>query len=252
VTKRSNAKKCGGRAATRKTARRTATGSSKAKKTAGKKAAGKKRASGSARTGRRAAEESPRAGASAEKTRRTNKSVKTGGAKKTAKKKVAVRKVAVKGARGTSGSNKRTSTVAAAPAAPPEPRIPKTRLSDAELAEFKALLLRKRAELTGDVQDLARHALDHKVHGGIEHSAMPIHMADLGSDNWEKEFTLGLIANEQGVVREIDQALERINDRTYGVCLATHKRITKARLRAKPWAKYCIQYALAREEGRAV
>jgi RNA polymerase-binding transcription factor DksA len=76
-------------------------------------------------------------------------------------------------------------------------------------------------------------------------------MADLGSDNWEKEFTLGLIASEQALVREIDEALARIKDKTYGVCLATHKRISKARLRAKPWAKYCIQYARAREEGYA-
>ncbi len=80
---------------------------------------------------------------------------------------------------------------------------------------------------------------------------MPIHMADLGSDNWEHEFTLGLIANEQNRIREIDDALVRIENRSYGVCVATRKRIRKARLRAKPWAKYCIDYAKAREEGRA-
>ncbi len=81
---------------------------------------------------------------------------------------------------------------------------------------------------------------------------MPIHMADIGSDNWEQDFTLGLVASEQLVVREIDDALRRIKDRTYGVCMATHKPITLARLRAKPWAKYCIEYARALEEGRAV
>ena len=79
---------------------------------------------------------------------------------------------------------------------------------------------------------------------------MPIHMADLGSDNWEQEFTLGLIANERIRVQEIDNALARIADKTYGVCLATHKRISVARLRAKPWAKYCIEYARLRDEGR--
>jgi RNA polymerase-binding transcription factor DksA len=79
---------------------------------------------------------------------------------------------------------------------------------------------------------------------------MPIHMADLGSDNWEQEFTLGLLENEEALVREIDEALARIETRTYGMCLATHKRISKARLRAKPWAKFCIEYARAREEGR--
>ena len=129
--------------------------------------------------------------------------------------------------------------------------LPKTYLTDDDLQKFTELLLRKRAELAGDVDRLTREALNTKGAGHGERSAMPIHMADLGSDNWEQEFTLGLIANERALVREIDEALERIEKRTYGVCIATGKRITKARLRAKPWAKYCIEYARAREEGRA-
>ena len=80
---------------------------------------------------------------------------------------------------------------------------------------------------------------------------MPIHMADLGTDNWEQEFTLGLIANERDRIRDIDEALARIENKTYGICIATRKRISRARLRAKPWAKYCIEYARALEEGRA-
>lgn len=113
------------------------------------------------------------------------------------------------------------------------------------------LLLAKRRELAGDVRRLTDEALNTSVQGAAEHSSMPIHMADSGSDNWEQEFTLGLIANEEALVREIDDALGRIENRTYGVCLATRKRISKARLRAKPWAKYCIEYARARDEGRA-
>lgn len=133
-----------------------------------------------------------------------------------------------------------------------EPRpLPRTHLRDDELQQFAKLLLCKRAELAGDVQQLTDQALDAKGQGLPEHSTMPIHMADLGSDNWEKEFTLGLIASERALVREIDEALERIENKSYGVCLATGKRISKARLRAKPWAKYCIEYARAREEGRA-
>jgi RNA polymerase-binding transcription factor DksA len=58
-----------------------------------------------------------------------------------------------------------------------------------------------------------------------------------------------LIENERGLLREIDEALERIEDNTYGICLATNKPITKSRLRVKPWAKYCIAYARKRELG---
>ena len=130
--------------------------------------------------------------------------------------------------------------------------IPKTRLSEKQLQNFKELLLAKRRELTGDVRNLTSDALGRSRSDSTgDLSSVPIHMADLGSDNWEQDFTIGLIANEQQLVREIDEALERIADRTYGVCMATHKPIGIPRLRAKPWAKYCIEYARAREMGRA-
>jgi RNA polymerase-binding transcription factor DksA len=131
-----------------------------------------------------------------------------------------------------------------------EAPLPKSYLDAEELERFKELLLKKRAEICGDVRSLTDEALNRSGNSHGDQSTMPIHMADLGTDNWEQEFTLGLIANEQAVVREIDEALERVRNQTYGMCLATHKRITKARLRAKPWAKYCIEYERAREEGR--
>lgn len=129
-------------------------------------------------------------------------------------------------------------------------KTPKTYLTAKELREFQAILLHKRQELCSDVAGLTDQALNTSGGSRGVQSSMPIHMADLGSDNWEKEFTLGLIANEQARVREIDAALERIDQKIYGVCLATHAKIEIARLRAKPWAKYCIEYARAREEGR--
>jgi len=129
--------------------------------------------------------------------------------------------------------------------------LPQTHLSDAELAEFRMLLLKKRAELVGDMDNLTNDALRRsRSEAAGDLSSMPIHMADIGSDNWEQEFTLGLLDNERTLLREIDEALQRIEQRTFGVCLATHKRITTARLRAKPWAKYCIEHARLVERGR--
>jgi RNA polymerase-binding protein DksA len=135
----------------------------------------------------------------------------------------------------------------------PEETAPevKTYLTAKQLREFKAMLLLKRGVLAGDVERLTSEALKGKGQGYSDQSTMPIHMADLGSDNWEQDFTIGLIANEQNLVREIDDALARIEDRTYGMCLATGEQISLARLQAKPWAKYCIEYERAREEGRA-
>lgn len=133
------------------------------------------------------------------------------------------------------------------PQSPPESLA--SPLSDEELQEFRDLLLAKRRELAGDVANLQNEAAQLGGSGGGGSSTMPLHMADLGSDTWEQELTLGLIANERTLLREIDEALQRIDNHTYGICMATGKPITKARLHAKPWAKYCIEYARKRELG---
>jgi RNA polymerase-binding transcription factor len=125
----------------------------------------------------------------------------------------------------------------------------KTYLTAKQLRYFKAMLEQKRAQLFGDVERLTSEALGQNSQGG-EHASMPIHMADAGSDNWEQDFTLGLIANERALVRDIDEALDRISNKTYGICVATQTPISVARLEAKPWAKYGIEYARMRDEGR--
>jgi len=132
----------------------------------------------------------------------------------------------------------------------PELELPKTRLTDEELEFFRQMLLEKRRELLGDVAAMEDQAMRGSDSAGGLGSSMPIHMADLGSDTWEQEFTLGLIEKERSLVREIDEALDRIQQRTYGVCMATGRPITKARLKAKPWAKHCIEYERELEKRR--
>ena len=78
---------------------------------------------------------------------------------------------------------------------------------------------------------------------------MPIHMADLGTDNYEQEFALGLMDSERKLLREIDDALQRIEEGTYGICEATGEPIATNRLKAKPWARYCVEYARKLEQG---
>lgn len=125
------------------------------------------------------------------------------------------------------------------------------RLTPKDLEAFRAMLLEKRAQLVGDVGTLHDEALRKTRRDAAgDLSSMPIHMADLGSDNYELEFTLGLIEGERAVLNEIDEALQRIRDGTFGICQATGKPIGKARLRAKPWAKYCYEYMLEQEKGK--
>jgi DnaK suppressor protein len=125
-------------------------------------------------------------------------------------------------------------------------------LTPADLRHFRDLLLAKKAALQGDVTSMANEALGkNRQDASGDLSNMPIHMADIGSDNYEQEFTLGLLESEHALLREINAALTRMDKGTYGICLGTSKPIGKARLEAKPWAKYCIDYARQVEKGLA-
>lgn len=119
-------------------------------------------------------------------------------------------------------------------------RAIKTKLSKKELNHYRDLLLQKRRELVGDLHAMENEALRS---GGGNLSHMPIHMADIGTDTFDQDFMLGLAAAERVQLREIDAALQRIEDRTYGVCQMTGETIPTARLDAKPWAKYTIEAA---------
>jgi len=116
----------------------------------------------------------------------------------------------------------------------------KTKLPKPELNYYRDLLVNKRRELVGDLNAMESEAL-RSSGGNLSH--MPIHMADIGTDTFDQDFTLALAANERVQLREIDDALRRIEEKTYGVCQLTGKPIPKSRLDAKPWAKYTIEAA---------
>lgn len=121
-------------------------------------------------------------------------------------------------------------------------------LSASDLKHFRELLLEKRKEILNSVSEMADEALN-SAHETGDLSNMPIHMADLGSDNFEQDLTVGLMGSGQKLISEIDAALERIEKKTYGICLGTGKSISRARLEAQPWAKYSIEYAEKLEKG---
>ena len=129
-------------------------------------------------------------------------------------------------------------------------RRKKKHLSEAELEHFEQVLLTKRKELMVNVHGIGDEALKKsQLDASGDLSSMPIHMADLGTDNFEHELALGLLDSEMQLLREIDSALERIEDGSYGICLGTGQQIPKARLEAKPWARYCVEYARMVEKG---
>jgi len=120
------------------------------------------------------------------------------------------------------------------------------KLTQKELQKFKELLLAKRNEIFGNVLSMEDETLRRQR---SDLSNMPIHMADIATDNYETEYTLELVGSERKLMQEIDEALDRIENGTYGICEGSGKSIPKTRLEAIPWARYCVEYARLLEKG---
>src|SRR5437588_2471580 len=117
-------------------------------------------------------------------------------------------------------------------------------MTNAELQIHRQRLVDLRTRLNGDVSHLADEALrqnQKEASGNL--SSMPIHMADIGSDNFEQEFTLGLLANEEHVLAEIAAALDRLGEGKFGQCEECQGDIPRARLKALPYTRYCVACA---------
>jgi DnaK suppressor protein len=123
-------------------------------------------------------------------------------------------------------------------------------MNKAELAGYKELLLNLRARLRGDFSQMADAALKKsrsEANGDL--STMPIHMADIGSDNFEQEFTLSLMETDGVTLEQIESSLERIEEGTYGQCEECGVKIPKARLNAIPFSTLCVRCAEQQENG---
>lgn len=123
-------------------------------------------------------------------------------------------------------------------------------MNKAELKVYKERLLALRARLRGDVNQLADAALrKSRSEANGDLSTMPIHMADIGTDNFEQEFTLSLMENEGTALEQIEGALERIEESTFGQCEECGAKIPKARLNAIPYTPFCVKCASSAERG---
>jgi len=122
-------------------------------------------------------------------------------------------------------------------------------MKKSEMKVYKERLLNLRSRLQGDYNALAEAAL-HKTRteASGDLSSMPIHMADVGSDNFEQEFTLGLMENDGETLEKIELALERIEEGVYGSCVECERIIPKTRLNAIPHTPLCVRCASELEE----
>ncbi len=112
-----------------------------------------------------------------------------------------------------------------------------------ELKPYKELLLALRLRLRGDVHAMADAALARVGGGSGSASAVPSHIADMGSDTFELDNTLALISNEGEALIQIEQALERMEDGIFGTCVECGARIPKLRLNVIPYTAHCLKCA---------
>lgn len=129
-----------------------------------------------------------------------------------------------------------------------------TMAKKSELSEYRDRLLALQARIRGDVAQLTDEALDTGSGGGDSKS--PTHLAELGTQTWEQDFSLRVVESDQEVLHEITAALKRIADGTFGQCeMCTEEgktpaksAINKTRLQAIPYARNCIECERKREE----
>jgi RNA polymerase-binding transcription factor DksA len=132
-------------------------------------------------------------------------------------------------------------------------RPPKTlKLSKDDATKYRKLLLDLRDHLIDGVNFLASDNLKRSNRDASgELSGYSLHMADAGTDNFDREFALSLVSNEQEALYEIEEALKRLEHSTFGICGNCEKAIMKARLEAVPFARLCVNcQSIIEKDGR--
>jgi RNA polymerase-binding protein DksA len=116
----------------------------------------------------------------------------------------------------------------------------RTPFTEEELEHFKDLLLQRRREAKDEI-DQMREQVDEAREQSGDNTAYGVHMADAGTDAMEREKLHLMIARQQKYIGYLERALERIENKTYGICRVTGEPISKERLEAVPHTEISIE-----------
>ena len=120
-------------------------------------------------------------------------------------------------------------------------KTPKLKLNKTQKKHYVDTLMKLRAEFMSQLRYHQDEALSSKKDAAGERAGMATHMADLGSDNFRHDLELGLLSEEGDVILMIDEALQKIENNEYGICIECGCEISPARLEAKPYARFCTK-----------
>ncbi len=117
-----------------------------------------------------------------------------------------------------------------------------------QLKKFRGALLVERAKFAGEIRSIVREASKDLREASGDLSTHPLHMADISSDTYERELSMSLASAEQEVLYQIDDALTRMDDGTFGICQQCDKPISMSRLKAVPYGPLCIACQRVQEQ----
>ncbi len=106
---------------------------------------------------------------------------------------------------------------------------------------YRKLLLKTKEQIVGDLRQLSDDHSESNNDRSGDISGHALHMADVATDMYDREFLLGLASNDRELLYEIDEAMGRMEDGTYGLCASCQKPIPVTRLKAIPHARTCLK-----------
>ena len=121
-------------------------------------------------------------------------------------------------------------------------------LTKEQLKLLRQLLITERAKLVDEIKSIARDASTSPREASGDLSAYTVHMADMAADTYERELSMNIVSSEQEILYQIDDALKRLDDGSYGVCQQCNAPIVMSRLKAVPYASLCIGCQRTKEQ----
>jgi RNA polymerase-binding protein DksA len=122
-------------------------------------------------------------------------------------------------------------------------------MEQAKIDHFKNILMALREKISGDVTNLEQNSLAQTLKDQTgQLSGYSIHLADVASDSYDRDFNINLASLEQNILKDIDNALEKLSSGQYGACETCSAPISESRLEAVPYARLCLDCKREQEQ----
>ena len=121
-------------------------------------------------------------------------------------------------------------------------------LTKQQLKQFRQLLITERAKFADEIKSIAQDASKSPREASGDLSAYTVHMADMAADTYDRELSMNIVSSEQELLYQIDDALKRLDEGSFGVCQQCNQPIAMSRLRAVPYASMCIGCQRTKEQ----